>query len=413
MLKLLIGVFLFSSVLGILVPYNGLYVFKISLFAIIIYSIITILKQKKFLEYLKTVSKVHFFLYFLLVYYMATYFLVEYSFNDYTHFIRNFIKDILISLVIIYFISNKIENLKYTLKILFFAYFVEILFGLLQLYPSIYMPNSTVNYISSIPTGFMNNRNDFGFVLSLITPYILFLIKNKKLQYILLALILIIILFIGSIVALICFNLAIIIYFIINKQFKNMMYIYSIFIVLFIIASSVNILPKTIANKVFNIEKIVNYINPDAKSSNLTGSAKHKHQVIKISLNKLKTIQYIGVGAGQSYSVLKEHSSELDEKNYSVHSFWVEMFMESGIYFFVLFLIFYIYLIIRNFQIFLNCKNHYLSYVAISNSVALIVFILASNSPSSVFHIYTTWILFGLSIATLSISNVKQIKGSK
>lgn len=407
--------FYISIVLGIAFHWGTIYPYKISLLLIFLYFIFYILFYRdykyiisKFLSTLNTT----FIFYFFMLYYILSYFWFEYDVDLYKLYVINSLKCTLIVLFLVYYIDSS-EKLKKSFFILSIIFIIQIFFGLLQINPEIYMSNSKINYPSSIPTGFSYNQNDFGYVLGLIFPFILFF-ANKYLKIILGSFILILIIQIGSIVALVSFISSAILYLLfIKKTYKTFLLILLTVSILFFTNTYKSIFPDNIVHKIDNFDKVINLFNY-SEDAIRTGSAQHKYEVNKIILDSLSRTNYLGLGAGQSLKELENNQERLGEKNFSVHNFWVEMLADAGLFFTIIFFIWYLSMIVK--LVFIYYKEEESFFKNFSGALALsfIIFFISSMSPSSVFHIYITWLLFGMGAVVLNLNkNQNTIKNIK
>lgn len=268
------------------------------------------------------------------------------------------------------------------------------------------MSNSKINYPSSIPTGFSYNQNDFGYVLGLIFPFVLFF-TNNYLRIMLGSFILILIIQIGSIVALVSFISSAILYLLfIKKTYKTFFLILLTISILFLTNAYKSIFPDNIVSKINNFDKVINLFNY-SEDAIRTGSAQHKYEVNNIILDSLSRTNYFGLGAGQSFKELENNQEKLGEKNFSVHNFWVEMLADAGLFFTIIFFIWYLFMIFKLVFIYYKEKEPFFKIFSGALALSFIIFFISSMSPSSVFHIYITWLLFGMGAVVLNLNKNK------
>lgn len=404
-----------SIVLGIAFHWGTIYPYKISLLLILSYFIFYILFDRDY-KYIisKFLSTLHttFIFYFFILYYILSYFWLEYDVVLYKLYVINSLKCILIGLFLVYYIDS-FEKLKKSFFILSIIFIIQIFFGLLQIHPEIYMSNSKINYPSSIPTGFSYNQNDFGYVLGLIFPFILFF-ANNYLRIILGSFILILIIQIGSIVALVSFISSAILYLLfIKKTYKTFLLILLTVSILFFTNTYKSIFPVNIVHKIDNFDKVINLFNY-SEDAIRTGSAQHKYEVNNIILDSLDRTNYLGLGAGQSLKELENNQEKLGEKNFSVHNFWIEMLADAGLFFTIIFFIWYLSMIVKLSLIYYKETESFFKNFSGALALSFIIFFISSMSPSSVFHIYITWLLFGMGAVVLNLNkNLNSIKNIK
>jgi teichuronic acid biosynthesis protein TuaE len=118
-------------------------------------------------------------------------------------------------------------------------------------------------------------------------------------------------------------------------------------------------------------------------------------------MNALWKSNGLGVGGGGSIAVQERAAGFSDLK--SMHNFWVELLVDSGIFFFSLFVIWYLRLTFNIYKIYKSHTNAFFSYHAGSLFVSLLTFIIACISASSVIYLLPMWLMFGMSISLLII----------
>ncbi|WP_234119257.1 O-antigen ligase family protein [Clostridium hydrogenum] len=118
----------------------------------------------------------------------------------------------------------------------------------------------------------------------------------------------------------------------------------------------------------------------------------------------IKQKHFLGVGVGNSsYYVEKANNTH---KTYDPHGWFIELFGDFGILFFVLYIAFYAYLLKNLFDAYKTGKGSQ-KYISLSLFLALGGFIFGSFSPSSVTYFLPHWLLYGLCISC--INNKKKI----
>ncbi|KOF55958.1 hypothetical protein AGR56_02840 [Clostridium sp. DMHC 10] len=112
----------------------------------------------------------------------------------------------------------------------------------------------------------------------------------------------------------------------------------------------------------------------------------------------IKQKHLLGVGVGNSsYYVEKANNTH---KTYDPHGWFIELFGDFGVLFFVLYLVFYAYLLKRLYTSYKNGDNAQ-KYISLSLFLALGGFIFGSFSPSSVTYFLPHWLLYGLCISCI------------
>jgi len=127
----------------------------------------------------------------------------------------------------------------------------------------------------------------------------------------------------------------------------------------------------------------------------------------ELATNGIKAIQDsygLGVGGGGSIAV-QERVGGVDGRITSMHNFWLEVIVDSGILFATLFFLWYLSLAWDLFKIGTKSKNKDSQYLGKSISLSMIIFIPAAISASSVIYFLPMWLLFGFAITTLEIES--------
>lgn len=136
-----------------------------------------------------------------------------------------------------------------------------------------------------------------------------------------------------------------------------------------------------------------------------SGSTQVRINLIKNGFKVLneKTWQYItGIGAGNTEARLARYASTTDGI-VNMHNWWMEILLEYGIIIAALFIWFYLSIIWNLFKIYLNSPSHNYKMFAEGLLLSLIVFFMASISPSSIRGMPALWIVFGQSLAFIKL----------
>ena len=128
-------------------------------------------------------------------------------------------------------------------------------------------------------------------------------------------------------------------------------------------------------------------------------------QLIRNGINAL--IESCGLGVGGGGSVAVQESVGGVEVT-SMHNFWIEVLVDSGILFALIFYMWYVYLVFILYKIRTVTKNKYLKYYASATSLSMLGFIVGAISASTVIYLLPMWILFGFAIAV--VNNYKRMK---
>ena len=129
-----------------------------------------------------------------------------------------------------------------------------------------------------------------------------------------------------------------------------------------------------------------------------------REELARNGINALKNSYGFGVGAGGSVAI-QEKLGGVDGRITSMHNFWLEVIVDSGILFGIVFLIWYLSLAWNLYLVGLRSKLSHSKYFGKSISLSLIIFIPAAITSSSVIYFLPMWLLFGFAIATLEIES--------
>ena len=132
-------------------------------------------------------------------------------------------------------------------------------------------------------------------------------------------------------------------------------------------------------------------------------SLRWRLELAKNGIDALIKSKGLGVGAGGSV-VIQEKIGGVAGRFTSMHNFWIEILVEAGILFFILFSAWYIAIIINLYKILRKIKNQ-LSIRATAIFLSMVSFIPAALAASSTVYFFPMWIMLGLSIAIINLNN--------
>ena len=141
------------------------------------------------------------------------------------------------------------------------------------------------------------------------------------------------------------------------------------------------------------------------QSQSKGGSFALRVYLISEGIRLFKESNYMGVGAGNVYTV--SYWDDGDESEGSLHNFVISLLATYGLLGFIFFAYMYIFLIkdYRN----LKSRSYDQEYV-FALKIFLIIFILASNSPSSLFQFRPFYFIFGFYFSILNIYKKELIR---
>ncbi len=419
----IIQLFFISAVLGVSVSYSKLYMFHILLFILV--SSFMYIKINGFeITVLKLPTNLHYIFYVMLFWYILS---LNWSINySYTmKYLFYIVCGLSIVLTMIYYLKD-LEIQKKLFKILSIVFIVEIIFSLLEAFTDFRLPispyssyltyfgreikigdlnDNVISYLMQSPTGFQWNPNNLSITMLIISPFFL-LYKNTKIRYIGLLSILLIIIMASSRGAFIAFLFMLFLYiFLFNKKrFLIHSLITTLVFILFLVnldslKNSENERVKDISN---SFSTLLVYLY-DNTATNATDSIGVRKELVTNGLNALEKSNYLGVGGGGSVAVQENLGGVgTDGKLTSMHNFCIELLVEGGILFILVFISWYLYIVIKLYSISLHTKNTLLRYYSQSLFLSMTSFIIGAVSASSVIYLFPMWIMFGFSIATIN-----------
>ncbi len=415
-------IFIVSSVIGVAISFNDIYLFHIVFGFIILFSFRTLAKSdyKIDLSYFST-KYVYFFPIFFGWYFLSIFwsinkiYTVQYLFYIFCGLgiVFSFIIEI-----------NDQKKLKRATKILGMIFGLEIFFSILEALTSFRLPISpfsdvvtffgrepslqpsldsfSIPSILQPPTGFQWNPNDLAVTMIMLVPFFLFLNRNI-IKWIAIIAISIIIIMTSSRTVLLSMGLLFFVYLIFYK--KQIMSVLLVIIITSLFLSQIDRLKESENIQVSDIANTFSAIQDVLTDDLLIGQSLSIRQ--ELATNGIKAIQdsfVLGVGGGGSIAV-QEKVGGVDGRITSMHNFWLEVIVDSGILFAISFFLWYLSLAWDLFKIGTKSKNNDSKYLGKSISLSMIIFIPAAISASSVIYFLPMWLLFGFAIATLEVES--------
>ena len=410
-----------SSVIGVAVSYGDIYLYHISL----LFTFFLLFIKLKFSNYRLNLGShlgnLHFFFFLILLWYSFSLFWAP-SLMHGLKYLFYIACGSLLSLSIIFFVST-IQRLDTLFKVLTVVFIIEMIIGLLESFTSFQMPISRYSKWASIfskvpqenfeygasslffqrspPTGFHWDTNDLALVMLLILPF--FIINNKTITKIIgISTIITIIamassrsVFIGLI------SIFLFYFFVIKKKVTTILVVLGFAVLVFIgtitLQTSENPRFSELANS-FGV--ITLYLTGQIDVDN---SIKWRLELARNGIDELIKSKGLGVGGGGSVAI-QEKTGGVAGRFTSMHNFWVEILVEGGILFFILFSTWYISIMINLYKIARNIKNQ-LSDQSIGILLSMIGFIPGALAASSTIYFFPMWIMLGLSISIINLNN--------
>ena len=251
--------------------------------------------------------------------------------------------------------------------------------------------------ILSKPTGFNGNPNNFGFVFIILFPFLFF--YNKYLKFISLVLLIFFNYYVQSRGIFIATILFFVVYFLINFG-KNFIY--------FLVLSLVSLILIPFLNYDFDSLRIFssfdslsigvdNILNEDINL--YSNSTDVRSSIYTLGLVNLFQNPILGLGLGGIQSILISMNSPIQ----SFHFYFLEILIDYGIAFYLIFLSYYIFLISRIFKISKKVVDSDNKKIILAVFYSLIIMPLASITPSSIVYNLTAWIVVGLALSIIHL----------
>ncbi|WP_339197575.1 O-antigen ligase family protein [Solibacillus sp. FSL R5-0449] len=294
------------------------------------------------------------------------------------------------------------EEISLIVKSITVTLIIVIPIAFLEMFTSFRLPLAPSQYTGSDtePTVFWGNPNNFATVLNLVLPFVLF--SKNKFKWLGAIILFIVIYYTNSRLNLIAFLGIVGLYFLIENKKKLLYFALSlcgIIVFMSILSDSFKaLLQKVYVNFVDIYDAILEFLEMN-NTANFDSMGTRQNLLIH-GIEGLIDSNLIGVGAGASPML---HMGWLGETG-AMHNFWIEILVEQGAVFFVLFMVWYMYLIIKNYYIFKQNSSDYRNRFAGAISISLTGFIIGALSPSSTIYMLPMWLFLGLAMISIFIN---------
>lgn len=423
MIDKLVKLFLVSAIIGASISYSKVYLFHIALILLFSYTVYNFKIIDIYRTYKDNYRYLVFFIFFICWYIISILWTISPLLYALQYNIYIFMGVFIVATILIY--VDTIDKLNSIFKILSLVFIIEIVLSLMEIHPDFRLPisphSTIVHYFGrdmishdisdlSIPTGFNWNRNDFAVVMVMILPFVLFS-KNILLKIILSISIFILVYSTDSRGALLDLIIVFGIYIIINKK-RALISILSLVILIPILFNSDYKIK--IQHKYDELSNILTGFMGTGYTGD--GAITTRNKLISNGIEALKNSNYIGVGVGGSIEVQKRAGGvypnfyKKDEPYYkkhytgilSMHNFLVELLVDGGIIFFIVFLIWY-FSILKKLYFIINNTTEQLKMYASGSFLSMIAFLVATPTPSSMIYILPMWVLFGFTLSIIKL----------
>ena len=423
MLKLkenMVNIFLAAALIGLGLSYGKIYAFHL----IFVVSFILFPFEKAKYFFLNKPAFVPFFPALMFLFYFLSMFWAPIVF-----YAIEYLGYLFFGVAIIYITFFSINNTKQLKKVFIFlgsVLLLEIIICLLEMYSSFRYPispyselvsyfghgykidlnisSSVKSLILSVPTGFHWNPNNLATLISLAIPFTL-LNTNKWIKYTGTLLLLLVLGATNSRAGMLSVSIMILYIFftkfIVSK--KAFLVIMSLCLALFIIPNKLNPF-SPVSNRISDSIEAVFGMLENQQSTNSLGA---RQELMKNALDELDSNLWLGTGAGNS-KFIQEKNGKVANKLTSLHNFWLEIVVDVGIVFFLIFIGWYFLIVNKLFKISVS-DDSFLSYVAESSAIALLGLLISAISCSSIIYFFPFWILLSISLVVLKIYENKTL----
>lgn len=423
--KLYLGV-IASAAIGFAISYGDIYLFHICFILLLLFGLIH-LKNSKFKLFIISRHNNHIiFLLWMSIWYTLSilwspdYILgLKYLFYIYC--------GLIISFTIIKY-STSLIRLNTIYKMLSIIFVVELIIAILESFTVFKWPTSPYSSLHTYlgkeslgysesqylitysaftpPTGFHWNTNNLAITMVMILPF--FLCQKKIILKILGSILITLIIFLSASRAV--FLGLLLVYFIylliIKKDLVSILliWIFSISLIstLSLLKESDNPRINEVSNSLVALEL---YLKGDI---DIGGSLQWRRELINNGFTSLVESNGLGVGAGGS-TALQERNGGVAGRFTSMHNFWIEILVEGGIIFGFMGLVWYLHMVYNLFIISISKKSKELKFFSQSLFLTMIGFVPAAISASSTIYFFPMWIMFGMSMAVISLYNKSKV----
>jgi len=221
--------------------------------------------------------------------------------------------------------------------------------------------DEVVYLIKLAPTGFAGNPNNLALTLVTILPFFLFS-KQWIVKLLGLTAILIITVFTGSRGAFIALLFGMMVYLFIKNKLVFIAIIISLALLISNLMVAIELLKnsenKRISEIAYSGDILYAYL---MDFDNSKGSISVRQELITNGLKALKKTDGLGVGGGGSQAV-QERLGGVKGKITSMHNFWIEILVDSGVLFFSFFVIWYILISLKLYLMYMSAKSAFYRY---------------------------------------------------
>lgn len=403
--------FLVSAVLGMAVSYQKLYLLHIVFAFIAIILVSKKLRTQSAFHFNRQPTSFHWFPLFMLLWYgMMT--LFSQHMDHSLKYLFYIIHGLFIVLLMVYY-SENMGFLKNVFKVLAGIFTIEIFVALVETFTPFKMPLSPFSPFISFfgrsytpdfdiklkeftPTAFHWNPNDLAIAMTLIFPFFL-LSKNIVVKLFGILSIFTIVIAIDSRTCILTLFFMMFLYFVMYQR-KFLVKLLPLFIVLLVVSPLLyNLIKPTVfydkvENSVLSMEVFFTQ-----KDQGMDSIGK-RQRLYTDALNSIVKSKGLGIGPGENMYI---HKASIGKDYYALHNFWLELCVDVGVVFCLLFLSWHLFATYKLLRISKTSMDSTLGYYATATFLSMVGFLPAAISASSVIYFLPMWIMYGFAIAII------------
>ena len=420
----LIKLFLFSTIIGVAVSYSKVYLFHVVLVFIMIYALFIIFRRDaSFNINLLQIKELLIWLFIFLFSLGSIFWSLDQRIA-----IQNIFYlfcGISILIITVTYISSY-GRLFQVIPIIGISFFLNMFFGLLETVSPFRLPISPYSnyldffgregtkmflyneevkkYVTSMPTGFNWNPNDFSVAMIIFLPFLLFS-KNKLISITGSLTIFYLIIQAGSRTNFIAFIIVVSLFLFLKyrKVFLGSIIILILTLTLIGGFSSLEIENKKIGEALGSFQDLKSLLSTKQEGDDSIGV---RQKLMIAGIQSVKETKGFGVGIGNSIYIANLYN--IKDTPYSLHNFWLQILVEIGLIGFIVIMIWYIWMIVK---LYLNARNERddkIKSFTLATCLAMIGFFIGSISMGGAIYFLTMWLLFGMAISLINLYKLNE-----
>jgi len=425
-----------SSVIGPGLSYKSVYIFHVILLITIVYEFF-IKKgniKKVITDLLSSDKGMSYFIFFTIIY-----FLIKIPFTENISYALKYFVFMTIGFSLTLYVVFKVqktEDFKFLFRSIAIVYLIDLLIGTLEMFNLIRWPISrlsslnhwfgrqveveqiveeavSASYVYTMPTGFHWNPNNFATFMLMGLPFFL-LHKRLWVSIIGVVLILLLIVAAGSKIAFLgAFIVLLFSFFFIKDKLKN---ITVLLVSLFFLSTNGF---HTLNGKYEKLDEIQSLIygkigweveNKDSEVMKTNQSSEgYRVELIKEGIKLFKQNPIFGVGGGNAQYFIEEKGGVGEKKVCNLHNFWLELLVEGGLFFFIVFVAWFSKLIIKLLKFSFKVKaDREIKYILYSTLLSTASFVFSGIGPSSMIGYLPLYLFLGVALSLSFLYNKLQ-----